>query len=199
MGFPILVICEGASEVNYIQHLNRILCSAEGRSVFVPRDANGGAPKKILSLLRREQKHNRGMTKWIFLDEDIYCRDPNLKLALQQKQGNALIHFNRMNFEDVVMLHEPYPRLMEWVQLCRQLRHFTSPLSEEEYLLHFKKFFPNYHKRELPFELTNTRLEQAFFNLKNQKDIQSSLLSSIEMLLDSKEINRRFEAKGVSL
>lgn len=46
MGFPILVICEGASEVNYIQHLNRILCSAEGRSVFVPRDANGGAPKK---------------------------------------------------------------------------------------------------------------------------------------------------------
>lgn len=188
MKYPILVICEGASEVNYIQLLNRILYSADGRIVFAPRNANGGSPQKILSTLKRERGQNRKMSVWVFLDEDIYSRDPNLKSILEEKKGSATLQFSRMNFEDTVMLHESYGKLKEWIQDCKNLHHFSTPLHEEEYLPLFKKYFPHYHKRELPFELTIARLEQAFENLKKQSDIKFSLLSSVEQLLGAKEI-----------
>lgn len=188
MNFPILTICEGASEVNYIQLLNRVICSSDGRTVFVPRNANGGSPKKIISTLKRERNQNRKIATWIFLDEDIYSRDPSLKSALEEKKGNATLQFSRMNFEDTVMLHEPYEKLIEWIQICKNHRHFSDPLHEDEYLSLFKEHFPDYHKRELPFELTNSRLERAFENLKRQNDIKFSLLSSVEQLLTTREI-----------
>lgn len=188
MKYPILVICEGASEVNYIQLLNRILRSADGRAVFVPRNANGGSPKKIIYALKEQRRLNRKMSAWIFFDEDIYSRDPASKSILEEKIGPATLQVNRMNFEDTIMLHEPYDKLMEWIRVCKNHHHFSSPLHEEEYLPLFKAYFPDYHKRELPFELTNTRLEQAFENLQSQSDIKSSLLSSVGQLLASKEI-----------
>ena len=97
-----------------------------------------------------------------------------------------------MNFEDTIMLHEPYDQLMEWIHICNEFKHFSTPLHEEEYSSIFKKYFPNYHKRELPFELTNARLNQAFENLKSQSDIKFSLLSSVEQLIQTKEIIRRY-------
>lgn len=192
MGCPILVVCEGASEVNYIRLLNRLLCSADGRAVFVSKDANGGSPGKIIKTLKQERKQNRKIPIWIFLDEDIYVRDSSLQSNLLMKKGDALVQFSRMNFEDVIMLHESSSTLMEWIQVCRRARHFSSPLSEEEYFFRFKKFFPDYRKRELPFELTNCRLNRAFANLKIQKEIQSALLLSIEQLIQSKEIVFRY-------
>lgn len=178
--------------MNYVQLLNRLLCSADGRVVFVPKDANGGSPQKIVSALKREKRQNRNICIWIFLDEDLYQRNPDFRMVLEEKKGAAVVKFSRMNFEDAVMLHEPYGKLKEWIETCREARHFSSPLPEEEYLPLFKQYFPDYHKRELPFELTDARLDQAFKNLKNQSDIRCSLLSAVEELLQTKEIVRRY-------
>lgn len=185
MKFPILVVCEGSSEANYLAQLNRLVVSEDGRQVFVAREAEGGRPNLILRALKKFRQINRNQPFWIFLDKDIYVREKNLEQVLMAKAGNAYICFNRMNFEDVVMLHESYPKLSIWLDFCRSQNHFEVPLEEKIYLPKLKEIIPDYQKRALPFELTRERVETAFNNLKEQSDIQSTFLLELEKLINN--------------
>lgn len=180
MNFPIIVICEGASEANYVTQLNRLLIAENGRIPFVPKVASGGRPALLLRTLTKYRQTNRNCQFYILLDEDIYIREPDLRVSLYSKQGTAVIHFNHMNFEDVMMLHEPEEVCDSWISFCEANSHFSVPLPERVYFEKLKEFFPNYSKRELPFELTKERLITAFRNLKRQQKIQSSFLTALE-------------------
>lgn len=184
MQFPIQIICEGASEANYIAQLNRILISGDGRFAFSYKEAGGGRPGPILKALSFCRKINRKLPCWLFLDEDIYVREPSLETALRSKTGNATILFNRMNFEDMIMLHQSSEQLKAWLDICESHHHFNTPMEESIYYPKIKTFFPDYQKRQLPFELTKFYLEQAFMNLHQQNKIRSEFLCSIADLID---------------
>lgn len=184
MHFPISVVCEGASEVNYIAELNRLLIAYTGSMAFYPMDAHGSKPKQLASALRKIQGSNRKHTCWIFFcDEDVFVREKDLRHSLEERVSHVEICWSRMNFEDTLLLHESQERLNQWLETLTSMNHFRVPLTEDAYLPLFLKFFPSYRKRELPFELTKDRVKQAFENLHNQSQIRSGLLLQIENLL----------------
>ena len=81
MNFPIIVICEGASEANYVTQLNRLLIAENGRIPFVPKVASGGRPALLLRTLTKYRQTNRNCQFYILLDEDIYIREPDLSVS----------------------------------------------------------------------------------------------------------------------
>jgi hypothetical protein len=69
-----------------------------------------------------------------------------------------------MNFEDFLMLHQDAATAQKWFSVMAAKKHWTNPLTDDQYLSEFRKFFPNYKKGELPFELTKENLNNLFQN-----------------------------------
>ncbi|MFR9534940.1 MAG: RloB domain-containing protein [Rikenellaceae bacterium] len=193
----IYILCEGASEIAYIQKFSQFLRDYESDYVILPKDAGGGTVRHVKDALKKLFKENKNLNGeiWIWLDHDLYVRgDESLdeleKLCADKKRKQAQLVFNTHNFEDFLTLHFS-PEIAEaWCQVMAKCGHFTSPLHAVDYAPLFKSFLkehtnlPEYKKgknqciqqmdwqESLAFLKSNTASE----TLKQRSDMSEKIL-----------------------
>lgn len=164
-----IVVCEGDSEVAYVNELNRLLYRDPfGFKMLAFRAvcAESGHFDRIKRVVKTEKAANPSSRLLVWVDFDVYCRnDLNNRLKYQNRKGLPDFLFSVMNFEDFLMMHCETPQLKAWTEVCRRHRHFEVPMHAREYEPLFRNFWPDYQKGDMPFELTRQRLEQLFVNL----------------------------------
>lgn len=164
-----IVVCEGDSEVAYVNELNRLLYRDPfGFKMLAFRAvcAESGHFDRIKRVVKTEKAANPSSRLLVWVDFDVYCRnDLNNRLKYQNRKGLPDFLFSVMNFEDFLMMHCETPQLKAWTEVCRRHRHFEVPMHAWEYEPLFRDFWPDYQKGDMPFELTRQRLEQLFVNL----------------------------------
>ncbi len=175
----IYIICEGASEKAYIQKTNQHLREGELDILLIPKDAGGGSIKKITSCLSqffKDEKKIRGEI-WVWIDKDIYERDDLAAKQLQstfekKKSIKPILLFNTQNFEDFLSLHFDENLATEWMNICEQREHFTSPMRSKEHEPLFIEFLSNNtslprYKKGKNAIFAAMDWGEAFSNLKN--------------------------------
>ena len=90
-----IVICEGRSEFAYVQSLNRILTTVEGRAAFVPKSADCGNFSAIKRCYQKQKKSNRESEILIWVDRDIYVRSKAEIEAYAKKKNIPDFFFRR--------------------------------------------------------------------------------------------------------
>ena len=166
---PEIILCEGESELAYIQELNRLLVknnTSYGRA-FIPKCIGSGYFNLVKKAYIAERKRNPKDTIFIWVDKDLYVRNDKNCLDEYKKRPNSLpeFFFSIMNFEDFIVLHCQDEIVSQWIDFCTQKRHFSSPMHASEYEPFIKKMFPDYQKGELPFNLTSEHVRQMMKNL----------------------------------
>ena len=102
---PIIVLCEGISEFNYIQNLNRILCNPNtGSAAFKPYTINTGRFSQIRQKFNQVKKDNKNCSVQIWVDKDLYINNSEFKKLYLNKGKMPDFLFSIMNFEDFLML-----------------------------------------------------------------------------------------------
>ena len=164
-----IVVCEGDSEVAYVNELNRLLYRDPfGFKMLAFRAvcAESGHFDRVKRAVKTEKAANPSSRLLVWADYDVYCRnDLNNRVKYQNRKGLPDFLFSVMNFEDFLMMHCETPQLKAWTEVCRRHRHFEVPMHAQEYEPLFRDFWPDYQKGDMPFELTRQRLEQMFVNL----------------------------------
>ncbi|MDR2869663.1 MAG: hypothetical protein LBV04_04350 [Deferribacteraceae bacterium] len=174
MKTSITIICEGASELAYIQEINRYMRENEIDYVFHARDAQGGFFANIERKYSHEYQKNSKQWVEIWVDGDIYIRD---EIDLQERYDNRIEHmpdfrFNYMNFEDFLIMHLEDDKLKKWEALCRKQGHFITPMIADAYKpLLREHIFRDYRKGFLPdqFAITQDCLARLFQHNKDDK------------------------------
>lgn len=186
----IIVICEGGSEVAYLQLLNRFLREQECALRFVARNAESGIFKFVQKKYREERRRNKNGTFIVWVDDDLYVGNRNDTDKACATQFEALppnvkkiFKFSRHNLEDFLASHLQDDVFEMWKSVCIQHNHFITPMFEEEALpLIREHLFPNYKKGECPFEeLTKEKLELLFSH--NKEPFKSSFADFLEGIL----------------
>jgi len=162
-----ILVCEGESEVAYIQELNRLLRELEINTTLRPICIGSGFFSKVVATYKSIRKNNPRTKTYIWVDWDIYARN-------ERDCGTAYTHkpdgipdfcFSRQNFEDFLATHLSEDELNRWLEACQQNGHLAQPLHGDEYIPLFKsQLFPTYFKGNLPFELTEVRVRQMLEN-----------------------------------
>lgn len=146
----IYVACEGKSEKAYITALNRFFREHGIPCIINAECADSGRYKALAEARRRLSKRERKLAHlWMWADRDIYERGDE---ALPPDAPGVL--FSTFNFEDFLILHLPDDIVSRWTDICAQSGHLHKPLHSKDYESHFREFFPEYRKGELPPELT---------------------------------------------
>ncbi len=164
----IIVICEGKSEMAYLQELNRLFREENISLAFKVVTSNGGNFSRIIAKYREERAKNRKQEIAIWIDKDIYCNDSNDSRKLERQYHTDFL-FNHMNYEDFLTLHLDEKELLRWQAICEKHNHFTKPMNSAEYcpLINHHNIFGDgieYVKGALPFDLSLKKLEKAFAN-----------------------------------
>lgn len=179
MNNPILLVCEGSSEENYITQLNRLFRYADSECrVFIPYNANSGKypfiRNKYNEVLKRNKKQKDNIRIW--LDKDLYLRDGTEECSKFNSKDYLILQslFSLMNFEDYLALHCTPEIVEDWQSICESNNHFVTPMHASQYEMLFNKFISknfciDYRKGEVPFDLTQQRILQLFDNLKSNK------------------------------
>lgn len=162
------VICEGKSECNYLQAINRLLRDAGIGLVLKAQDAGGGMYKIVEKAYRRCVKDERHTVAWVWVDSDLYKRnDKGCMTAYNNKpKGIPDFLFSVYNFEDFLILHMPDNIVANWISICAG-NHLLTPLHSDQYTPKLVQFFPDYKKGSLPSELSNLsekHVEQAILH-----------------------------------
>jgi hypothetical protein len=165
-----IVICEGASECNYLRHLNQFLKSLpfpDGwfrplNFIDRPKRINpltlknegvgGGRFSKVQKAYKTEFRSNKCYPFLLWVDDDIYVRNDEGCLDSYNAKACGIpdFAFSIHNFEDFLALHLDDDGFEVWKTEFASTSHFSTPLHSEEYLLHFEKVMPGYKKNELP-------------------------------------------------
>lgn len=161
-----IILCEGKSEMAYVQQLNRLLkfdCGPYYRPAFAAYVIGTGKFSGVKQKLGEVKRENPRTDIKIWLDKDLYLRDQKeIDQLNKYKSSFPPILFSIMNFEDFVALHCEDELLSEWIFRCEELDHFKVPLHSEVYEPEFRKLFPNYRKGIFPFELKRSNIELMF-------------------------------------
>lgn len=177
----IIIVCEGQSEVAYLQELNRLLTENHVGIIFIPKNAGGGQYGQISKRFRAEKKVNPRSSICIWADYDIYQRNDNGTMSAYNKKPKGIpdFYFNYQNFEDFLVLHLPHDTIHAWQSTCLGNNHFSLPLCAEEYmeLLHLHNW-PDYKKGEMPFSLSVKNLKRLFVNNNDKQILFSSDFAS---------------------
>lgn len=172
------IICEGKSERNYLDALNRLL-REQGIGLtlraFNPQknvEVGGGHYTLVVAQYKKFRKFNRNVQPWIWVDEDLYCRNTKncANLYEQRPKGIPPFLFNIHNFEDFLALHTPKDRVLEWLAVCRDHGHLSKPLPSDQYMDLFRDFFSEYRKGELPNMLSQLSAQQVENALVHSRD-----------------------------
>ena len=169
-----LIICEGASEVAYVQELNRFLSENGCALTLGVKDAQGGSFKKIRLLCR--SLHIRMGNVFVMVDRDIYFDEASANRKQYEKEMDKLpkFLFQYYNFEDFLLMHCSPEIVLKWRDRVKDKGHFVTPLSAREYEPIFSEFIHEYtdelkfmqewQKGDMPFEITKERLMNLFAN-----------------------------------
>lgn len=173
-----LVICEGDSEIAYVQELNRFLNEQGCRVVLQTVNAGGGGFSSVRQCCRDRKTRRNGRT-FVMADRDIYFRNDNgCGEALEQdKDLLPPFLFQSWNFEDFLLMHFPAELVGEWRKLSRINGHLRDPKCANDYRPIYDEFCRNhaevlgydlpYEKGDMPFELSTRHMENL---MKNSSD-----------------------------
>lgn len=179
MNNPILLVCEGSSEENYIIQLNRLFRYPDSDcKVFIPCNAHSGRYSLIRKKFEEVQKRNKKQKDKIkiWLDKDLYIREGTEENSRYNSKDYLILQclFSLMNFEDYLALH-CMPKIVEdWQSICESNNHFVAPMHASQYEKLFNKFISKnfsaeYRKGDVPFELTQETILQLFDNLRSKQ------------------------------
>lgn len=193
---PVQIVCEGDSECSYIQQLNRILQRGPyGSAAFTPYSAGTGYFKNVKREFNRIIRTQRNCKVIAWVDRDIYIRNDKKCNDNRIKDKVITFYFSTMNFEDFLMLHQNYELAKKWFDLVNSKDHWKDPLCEQQYLRLFKKFFHNYKKGELPFEIQKEQLTNLFFNTKENFFKKLQYQDNFSKYLESEIYNKNITFK----
>ena len=170
-----LVVCEGASEANYLVQLNRILstllppnglwgrplrfnlpilgeASSDKSTEYVGRCVGNGKYSSMLKAWKKAVKGNPCTSTHLWCDWDLYARNYKGNMEAYQHKSDSVpdFHFSFQNFEDFIAMHFEDEGLHAWIEEMGLLHHWGTPLYSEEYLPLFKKHLHQYEKGHLP-------------------------------------------------
>lgn len=185
-----LVICEGASEAQYLLLLNRFMNDA----LRPPKDLNGFPLRFNLPLLSNNKnyvgnghfshlkkaygevyKNNARDQIIVWADWDLYARNDKetLNSYLQKAQNIPDFRFPFQNFEDFIAMHLEEDDFQTWLEMMDNENHWQSPLHSESYEPLFKEMLSGYKKGHLDSDfLTLERLH----NLQRHLPVVKSML-----------------------
>lgn len=179
-----IVVCEGASECNYLLHLNRFLATLppprDAGLVplrLIPRPKNvdpktgvnvgcgGGDYGKVSKCYRSEHATNRSYPFGIWVDADLYVRnDKDCGTRYKGRPaGIPAFDFSVLNFEDFLALHADELLFEKWVHEMLSAGHFNRPLYWEEYEPHYLNVFTAYLKNSLPVDFISVESLRNLF------------------------------------
>jgi len=193
----ICIFCEGDTEKNYIQSLNRLLRS-EGvfNIILTAKDLIGVSINNYFSKIKQSYKPHelKAFTHfYAWLDFDIFKRSnkntEDIKFRINKISFNGKsvkLLFNYMNGEDFMILHFPKTQIIEWKKICEKEDHFKNPMSSKKYLDLFRSVLKDYKKGEIP-DLTKKEFTICIKNIDNDTYPFSSDIKEILKII-SKEI-----------
>lgn len=194
------IVCEGKSEMAYLQLLNRFLSDWEIPLNFCfvlagKNEESGGGQVSLLKQGWHKLQKNFGKAInrrtrhrcFIWADRDLYIRDDHGCRDAYERERDNLPHilFNGQNFEDFFSLHLPLEKAHEWCVTCNGLGHFTFPLHSSRYKPLFVKLVPGYKKSSLSDEfdikegLRNLRKNTASSRILQTSDFARFLLEEL--------------------
>lgn len=144
-----IVVCEGPSERAYLQRLNEFLekklpvnDNYLPRLKLIPKIVNDGEGGGQFSLVRKSfrkcQREQRETKIQVWIDIDIYIRNPAEEKAYAKKEGVPDFLFSVMNFEDFLALHFDEVYFKNWCESIAKAGHLSSPLTSEKHALIFE-------------------------------------------------------------
>ena len=151
----ILILCEGKTEHNYIQLINKLLNNKGNYSVrFTAINLDGLSFKNYKDKIYSKLKYSKikAFDKiFVWIDFDIFKRSGSDCNALKEKilalRKNPKVLFNYMNGEDFLILHYSGDEIQKWTEICNKNNHFKIPLHGDEYVKLFKENIDsNYRK-----------------------------------------------------
>jgi len=188
-----IIVCEGASECNYLDHLNRFLSTLPlpdgGGPIplrFIARPKNidpktgvnvgcgGGDYGKVSRAYRKEWRANRTYPFGIWVDADLYVRNDNGNRELYAHPAGKIpaFDFSILNFEDFIALHYCDELVEKWKTKFSEVGHFRCPLHWEEYKVYYSELFPDYRKNLLPIEFLSVEaLRNLFRHMDEMPDV----------------------------
>jgi len=183
----IIIVCEGHSEVAYIQELNRLLREIGARAVLLPKPVCTGFYKTVMNKYKAERKNNPRTEIGVWVDYDLYARNnSNCMTDYNKTKDKVQFMFNRQNFEDFLALHLDDGKLKNWLNVCNAKKHFNVPMHSDVYEpLVQRHLFSNYKKGDLPFELTLAMVENLF---RHHADSEIPLNSDFTRFLRNNDI-----------
>jgi hypothetical protein len=187
----ICIFCEGESEKNYIQSLNRFLRECDIWDIRLIEKSldgvnNNNYCSKIKKYKAKDVKYFTHFYAW--LDFDIFKRSgkneyeikENVeKISFNSKKVTLLLNY--MNGEDLVILHEEDCKIKEWEKICKQNNHFETPMISKVYLPLFKKNIKEGYKKGDAPVLSRDILEKC---IKNINDTNIPFKSDIKLILE---------------
>lgn len=162
-----IIVCEGSSEIAYIQNLNRFLDDNGYGFILIPKIVGCGHFNSVQNKYRSEKKKNPKADVLIWVDKDTYHRNDVGDGKKYENKSKTLpdFMFSVMNFEDFLALHTDEGVLENWFQVCSREKHHINPMTEERYMPLFKAhMFTNYQKGDIPFVINEERLNNLFKN-----------------------------------
>ncbi|MCA6069767.1 MAG: RloB family protein [Endomicrobium sp.] len=190
-GYIIIIICEGKSEVAYIQELNKYFREKNISINLVSKQADNGSYAAVVKKYKEFKKNNKhGFRMWIWVDRDIYKRNERKNMDKYNKKPDGVPNFcfNIFNFEDFFILHYPKDKVSNYRKLCENKDHFKNPLHSEDYMPLIKKVIEGYNKGSLPngFEISAKTLNNLFTNNKDlQKELQNDFANELYNIINN--------------
>lgn len=187
------VICEGTSEENYIKEINKFFRENSINVSLYPINVGNGSFSQVYKKFKKVKNINKNQEVVIWVDRDIYKRNDKERLLYQNKSKSVPdFKFNDYNFEDVIVLHLPEDRILEWKNICIENNHFNIPMTSEVYIPLFRtNIIENYEKGNFPLEIfdTNTILGAIRNNNDININFHSDFLSFIQKILEEANFN----------
>ena len=115
-----IVICEGRSELVYIQRLQSFLDEqSTGWDVplkFMPVDNGNGSCGKVISGYKKQRKENKRTKIEVWVDYDLYQRNDNSCMDQYRLKPKGIpdFKFSYHNFEDFLVLHMDEETVQVW-------------------------------------------------------------------------------------
>ena len=170
-----LIVCEGDSEVAYVQELNRYLNEHGKPIVFLSVNAGGGGFSTIRQCCRNRKTQRNGRT-FVLADKDIYVRNDNGNGESYENEKETLppFLFQSWNFEDFLLMHFPAQVVAEWREIAGSNGHRQLPKHSQEYAPIYAAFCREhqetlcydlpYEKGDMPFALTQQHVANLLAN-----------------------------------
>ncbi len=138
MAFPqnsfLIIVCEGESEVAYIQELNRLFREMEISATLHPVCVGSGFFSNVVAAYRNVRRANPRTNIQIWVDWDIYARNERQCMDAYSRKGKGIpsFCFSRQNFEDFLATHLAKDELARWLEVCleKQKEGMPFPLRE---------------------------------------------------------------------